>query len=1220
MASRSNKSRRGGGAPDGPAQAAVRAAVQPLPEVPLRSREVEAWLEAHGERSWLDLNIRVLEPWFHGSWFYRVVEEHDGTTLGDCLSGWGPRPRSSVSGLRQELIAATRSHLNYLAQQRRLDRMRAARWSRPPGDARLAETARWLAGQLEKVRQCEASRAPVPYERAQVTFLEVPPSVAVAFAGTGRWNQSDDQQTIVELEPRPDGVLRWTCEREGTPWARGSGQAPRPAQPCPHLRVLLEWILDWLHDPQSDHHAPLVELLSRPGWSRLIAHADQIIDQSRGRSSRQSGSDPDRELAWRLGVDPQHGLLELVPVIRTRGKSGRFGRGRKVDPAGLMSEREVLSPQDERALRLLSAIPLSIQSFYHDLPIAAYQAEALLELVGHPRVFRLDRPTEPLRIVEGRPTLSLTRQAGRYGIQLHLGDRPMPWEMLDRQRIGHHLLFQPDAPAGVFRLARLEDPAGELLELLASQPPLVPDEGVGELVRVLSAAQPGLDLELPADLAAERRRAGGACRLRLSPLGEAGLEAWLKARPDPDGPAWPPGQGPERIVVARHGRLVGTERDLAAERRAAGDLCRRLDLEPAADRDPWHWRLPDPELALALVAAAQQLGAELGVDWPEDQAPWKVSPASPQNVRIRLRSERDWFQLDGALEVDGQRIGLAELLDRVRSGQRFIPIGAGRFALIGERLRRKLERLEGAVMPGSRGKLTAGSGRAAALQQALGDLPVEADQHWSGLIDRLRAAAHLDPRKPSALAAELRPYQEEGFRWLARLAAWAQGACLADDMGLGKTVQALGLLLLRAEQGPALVIAPSSVGSVWLTEAARFAPSLLLRHYHGPGRHGLLAGLGPGGLLVTSYDVMARDVEALADIAFATVVLDEAQYVKNARSKRARAVRRLQAGFRLAMTGTPLENHLGELWSVFRSVDAGLLGSWEYFRDRFAAPIERDHDPRRRDELARLLRPFLLRRTKAQVAPELPPRTEVIRPVEMKAEERRVYRRLQREVIEGLAARDTEREGRFALLAAITRMRRLACHPRLVYPDSRIGSSKLEAASALLESLLADGQRALVFSQFTSHLALVREVLDERGQDYLYLDGTTPAAARARLVDAWATGAPGLFLISLKAGGSGLNLTGADAVIHLDPWWNPAVEDQATDRTHRIGQTRPVTVVRLIVQQTIEEAVLDLHASKRELASGLLEGTDAAGGLSSQELLGLLRFGQSAAFGVPYAS
>jgi superfamily II DNA or RNA helicase len=1214
MVTRSQKKqRRGRSALARPSQEAARAMSQPLPEVPQRFREVEAWLVEHGERGWLDLSIRVLEPWFHGGGFYRVAREHGGTTLGDCLSGWGMRSGSPVSALRRELIVATRSHLGYLAQQRRLDRLRSERWSRPLDDARLAETAHRLAGLLAEVRQCEASRAPVPYERARITFIDFPPSVAVAFTGTGRWDQSDDQQTIVELEPRPDGRLRWSCEREGEPWADDDDQPPWPAEPCPHLRVLLEWILDWLHDPQSGFHAPLVELLSRPGWSRLIAHADRIIEQGRGRANRQSGSDPDRELAWRLGVDPQDGLLEIVPVMRTRGKSGRFGRGRKVDPAGLMSEREVLSPQDERALRLLSAIPMSIQSFFHDLPTAAYQAEALLELVGHPRIFRLDRPTEPLRIVEGRPTLRLARQAGRYGIQLHLGDRPLPWERFDLQRIGRHLLFQPDAPEGVFRLARLEDPAGELLELLAGQPPLVPDEGVGELVRVLAAAQPGLDLELPADLAAERRRADGACRLRLAPLGETGLEAWLKARPDPDGPTWPPGRGPERIVAARRGRLVSTERDLAAERRAAGDLCRRLDLEPAAERDPWHWRLPDPERALALVAAAQQLGDELDVDWPEDQAPWKVSTASPQNVRVRLRSKRSWFQVDGALEVDGERIGLAELLDRVRSGQRFLPIGAGRFALIGERLRRKLERIDSAVMPGSRGGLKAGSGRAAALQQALDDLPVEADEHWSGLIDRLRAAADLKPRKPTALAAELRPYQTEGFRWLARLAAWAQGACLADDMGLGKTVQALGLLLRRAKQGPALVIAPSSVGSVWLTEAARFAPSLELRHYHGPDRHGLLAGLGPGDLLVTSYDVMARDVEALAGIAFATVVLDEAQYVKNTRSKRARAVRRLQAGFRLAMTGTPLENHLGELWSVFRCVDPGLLGSWEYFRDRFAAPIERDHDPRRRDELVRLLRPFLLRRTKAQVAPELPPRTEVIRPVEMKADERRVYRRLQREVIEGLAARDTEPEGRFALLAAITRMRRLACHPRLVYPDSRIRSSKLEAASALLESLLADGQRALVFSQFTSHLALVREVLDERGQDYLYLDGATPAVARTRLVDAWATGAPGLFLISLKAGGSGLNLTGADAVIHLDPWWNPAVEDQATDRTHRIGQTRPVTVVRLIVQQTIEEAVLDLHASKRELASGLLEGADAAGGLSSQELLGLLRFGQSAA-------
>jgi hypothetical protein len=288
-----------------------------------------------------------------------------------------------------------------------------------------------------------------------------------------------------------------------------------------------------------------------------------------------------------------------------------------------------------------------------------------------------------------------------------------------------------------------------------------------------------------------------------------------------------------------------------------------------------------------------------------------------------------------------------------------------------------------------------------------------------------------------------------------------------------------------------------------------------------------------------------------------------------------------------------------------------MLGPWEQFHQRFAAPIERDGDLTRRDLLIQRLRPFLLRRTKSEVAPELPPRTEVLEPVELSDDERKLYDAIRMDILESLATRAKEAEGRkrMAVLAGITRLRRLACHPRLIDSDSLLPSSKLTAALDLIEGFLQRGERALIFSQFTSHLALLREALDFRQVTYLYLDGRTPTTRRAKLVEQWAEGSPALFLISLKAGGTGLNLMGADFVVHLDPWWNPAVEDQAADRTHRIGQTRPVTVVRLIAQGTIEEAVLDLHARKRELARGLLEGADAAGHLSSNDLLALIRWG-----------
>ena len=340
-------------------------------------------------------------------------------------------------------------------------------------------------------------------------------------------------------------------------------------------------------------------------------------------------------------------------------------------------------------------------------------------------------------------------------------------------------------------------------------------------------------------------------------------------------------------------------------------------------------------------------------------------------------------------------------------------------------------------------------------------------------------------------------------------------------------------------------------------------------------------------------------------------MLDEAQAVKNAQTHRARAARSLRAEFRVALSGTPLENHLGELWSLFATVFPGLLGSWDQFRDRFASPIERGQDPEARAALARVIRPFLLRRTKQEVARELPARTEIVVPIALSEQERALYEDARLAAVAELAdmkgLRDEQR--RFQVLAALTRLRLLASHPRLHDRSSPVASSKLRRLIELIAELRAEGHRALVFSQFTSHLALVREALTEAGIPALYLDGATPAAQRRRTVQAFQAGEADAFLISLKAGGTGLNLTAADYVFHLDPWWNPAVEDQATDRAHRIGQDRPVTVYRLIARGTIEDKILALHADKRALIAGVLEGTSAAARLTTRDLLALISSG-----------
>ena len=433
-------------------------------------------------------------------------------------------------------------------------------------------------------------------------------------------------------------------------------------------------------------------------------------------------------------------------------------------------------------------------------------------------------------------------------------------------------------------------------------------------------------------------------------------------------------------------------------------------------------------------------------------------------------------------------------------------------------------------------------------------------------------------------------------------------------MGLGKTVQTLALLVERAPGGPALVVAPTSVVANWAEEARRFAPTLRVRPLIGTAgaRARLLAEPAPFDLYLTTYGVLQNDIDAPAEVPWHSAVLDEAQAIKNPSAKRARAARRLRADFRLVTTGTPIQNNLMDLYSLFAFANPGLLGSTERFRQRFGLPIERDGDEDARARLRRVIAPFVLRRLKSEVIEDLPERTEIALHVELSAEETALYETIRQRAIaelDGPAPAEGDGQRRIRILAHLTRLRLASCNPRLVLDAGRAAprSSKLATFAATLEELLANRHKVLVFSQFVTHLKLVEEHLRDAGVAYQYLDGATPAKSRAERIAAFQAGDGDVFLISLKAGGVGLNLTAADYVIHMDPWWNPAVEDQASDRAHRIGQTRPVTIYRLVAKGTIEEQIVDLHHRKRDLADRLLEGADASARLDPDALLALLR-------------
>jgi len=446
---------------------------------------------------------------------------------------------------------------------------------------------------------------------------------------------------------------------------------------------------------------------------------------------------------------------------------------------------------------------------------------------------------------------------------------------------------------------------------------------------------------------------------------------------------------------------------------------------------------------------------------------------------------------------------------------------------------------------------------------------------------------------PLGLQAELRPYQLSGLAWLQFLREYEFGGILADDMGLGKTIQALAHILVEKEAGrldrPALVVAPTSLMPNWQAEAARFAPGLRVLLLHGKERTALFDAIGGADLVLTTYALLGRDEVALRGHRYHLLILDEAQYIKNSRSKAAQTARLLDARHRLCLTGTPVQNHLGELWSQFHFLMPGLLGDERGFNTVFRKPIEQGGDTGRKDLLVRRLKPFMLRRTKDKVATELPPKTEIILPVELGGVQRDLYETV-RVAMDRKVRDEIDRKGlarsHIVILEALLKLRQVCCDPRLLKTGAGGGSAKLEALLELLDTLISEGRKVLVFSQFTSMLALIADELNARNIAYVELTGST--VDRAAPVNAFQAGQVGVFLISLKAGGVGLNLTAADTVIHYDPWWNPASENQATDRAWRIGQTQPVFVYKLIARGTLEEKIQEMQRRKGDLANALL--------------------------------
>ncbi len=597
---------------------------------------------------------------------------------------------------------------------------------------------------------------------------------------------------------------------------------------------------------------------------------------------------------------------------------------------------------------------------------------------------------------------------------------------------------------------------------------------------------------------------------------------------------------------------------------------------------------------------------------------------------------RDSFSLDLGIEIEGQRISLVPLLvDCIDQGltpavleqnldQQFLLSlpGAGNPVLSVPARRllvllRFLDELLTTRPTRKDGKLHLDKLRAAQISSKLDGLPIRAPAELAALQQRLAGFKEMTlAEPPEGLKAQLRPYQREGLSWLQFLREFGLHGILADDMGLGKTVQTLAHLLTEKMAGrmdrPSLILAPTSVLRNWAREAAKFTPALNVLLLHGDDRHTDFSRIARHDLVITSYPLIVRDADKLQPVEWHVGALDEAQNINNPKSKAAQVCSSLKARQRLCLTGTPMENHLGELWSLYHFLMPGLLGDAESFRAYYRTPIERDADAERQQQLSTRLQPLLLRRTKSAVAKDLPPKTEILHSIELDKAQTDLYETIRaamdQRVREAISNQGLERS-QIIVLDALLKLRQVCCHPRLLKIDA---ARKIEASAKtaylmedLLPELIDEGHRVLIFSQFTEMLGIIEEDLHKAGIPFVKLTGQTKD--RETPMMQFQKGQVPVFLISLKAGGSGLNLTTADTVIHYDPWWNPAAEAQASDRAHRIGQTKPVFIHKLICQGTIEERIVEMQKTKAALIEGLLSGRAEKLKLTQEDIQRLLQ-------------
>jgi SNF2 family DNA or RNA helicase len=982
----------------------------------------------------------------------------------------------------------------------------------------------------------------------------------------------DSQIQVLNLASKLNGINRWLFLRELNIIANKSDlniqipQAPTAGFP-------------------ENNQALMSHLTIQEKWEQLL---DGLINLTKGKLETKSTESGGVRICYMVNLDKEY----IQPTLQTMNAKGIWSSGRNI-ALKKFKEQQVdgLTEQDRRITTAITAY----SSYYGATEYQVNFNKAIAEMCGHPYLFLYSNPSVSIELVKAQPEIITENTKNGIRLKSNITNAEEKVVLVKETQTRYKLISLTTQQQTILRMI--------------NQGLTIPAKGKAKLIETVSNLSGVMTVHsdmTEGSAAVKSIEADSRIRIQIVPIGD-GLKAEMFVKPlGTEPPYVKPGRGGKVVYGMVSGEKCQAVRNLNVENANAMKLANAVSTITDVDFAEEAELFSDPYECLNLLEIIGNNTDIAVVEWPEGEHFRMKKSASFANLSLRIKGKGQWFELEGELNIDEETVlTLKELIALTRKSKgRFLELKKGEFLALTEELKKQIDELEAFTTVDKKG-VTINRFASHALEDFTSHAAsFKTDKSWKEFQKKIKDTSAGDAVIPVTLDAELRPYQEEGFRWMTRLKTWNAGACLADDMGLGKTVQAIAMMLHLAENGPIMVVCPASVVPNWGSELQKFSPTLNIVNLKHGNREETFETLSAFDVLVITYGLLQSEEDRISKINWAMAVLDEAHAIKNTQTKSSKAAMNIQSDFKLALTGTPIQNHLGELWNLFNFCNPGLLGTLAQFTDRYV----KNELPAQKNHLKKLITPFILRRTKNKVLEELPPKTEITHLVVLSEKELAFYEALRRQAIDTLENSDGPNgQKHLQALAEITKLRLACCNTTLVNKDIILPSAKLEAFFEIVEELRANKHRALVFSQFVMHLTIVRKELDRQGISYQYLDGSTSIPDRQLAVKAFQSGKGELFLISLKAGGLGLNLTAADYVLHLDPWWNPAVEDQASDRAHRIGQSRPVTIYRLVAKNTIEEKIVKLHATKRDLADSLLEGTDQSARLSTVDLLNLLK-------------